>query len=88
MIGVTPEKGKFVPENLGLLQTQLLEATQKLEVAVAESRAASRAENDARNQLNRMQKQFDTAVDEMKRHAPQQTDWATRSGARFVGEPA
>ena len=65
------------PTSIETLARIVREATDKHRAAEDAANAARRAETDALNALNRAQKEFDTAIAELKAAAPSSSDWAT-----------
>ena len=60
---------------LDQLHKELIEATVAYEDAEQKLSFARNYETDARNRMNNAQKAFDGHVDELKKGAPQGSDW-------------
>lgn len=63
------------PRPLPTIAADLEKATTALKSAQDKARQASRAETDAINKVNELQREFDEAIKRLKGAAPSQTDW-------------
>lgn len=67
------------PRTLGDIEKELFEADENLINAKREVARARSAETDALNRINGIQKEFDAAVDALKKNADGGTDWRVQN---------
>ena len=70
---------KPVSPNIAELSAGLKACSEDLATRVETRRAAEREETACRNRLNELQQQFDAAVEQIRKAAPNDSDWGRKT---------
>lgn len=76
------DAAKVLKSRMNLVLSELILAEEALTIAKAQLEAARMEEMNAVNVMNRLQKDFDTLVEEVKKFPGEGTDWFKAARAR------
>lgn len=76
------DAAKVLKSRMNLVLSELILADEALATAKAQLEAARTEEMNAVNAVNRLQKDFDTLVEEVKKSPGESTDWFKTARAR------